>query len=90
MQENHKIRPYSTNNTAEASYLTINGMTLQNIDTESDPASFVFKAKATEENIKLTELIMAWDTGYANGNCHAFYHTYKSYIRKIMTSKQSR
>ena len=81
-----EVKPFHTSDTPQAVFLIISGVKLHRLDTSQFPAVFIFKPKTSEENSTLNDLIMAWDNGYAEGNCHAWFKTYRNILHRIKSA----
>lgn len=71
---------YETSDTALAAWLISNQIKLSSIDKLSNPVIFKFDAI---KNAELNDLIFAWNSTIAEGNCYQFYKTYRSLIHNI-------
>lgn len=74
---------YTTTSISLASWLHANGLELLNLDVKQYPYTFCFR----DGNGQLKKLIATWQKGTANGNCCAFYNSYKALIAIIKENR---
>lgn len=72
------VKPfYETSDTPLAAWLYINGIPKPQVNKLVKPAIFLFD---NSEQSRINDLIFAWDSGSATGNCMAFYKAYRMFI----------
>lgn len=73
---------FHTSDTALAAYLAISGIELQRLNTDSNPAEYIFKDPS--DGI-IGNLLIQWEQGRID--CARFYRTYKQFVNQIKGSR---